>query len=616
MLNRDSLRSLAVATLLALVVSASAAPAPAQLPAGVLVKVRYYPMPGHEQDVVGGKFVASNDPSLPDETINSSPISLDKFPVRGQIKSAPAPGEWGELDFETNTTPYRWIAYAAPPGSHGRIAEVEFYSRERKLFGEPFNAFSPHAASRYATDGDIKSYYNGQDADNQFAGLDIGTLATGRSPEASPLQGEFHDPLTVALSCQTPGAVIRYTLDGALPGVTSGTLYTAPIPVSKTTTVTAIAFSDNRAPTPPSNNTYIIGAPAHRTLFQIGNSLTQVGGGYRDHALTAGRPVDQQIFGIGGARTKLLWEAATNTMDAASAAKFTGVQDRWQKTWGSLAKIDDFTMQPRDFDIAEEADYDNRFMNLVAQKSPEVQPWLYIEWTEMARQRPTDLGAEPTGEMTKAWPAATWEESMGGMILYGEDLKRKVDETYKGEKPVRIIPTALAMGWLHYAVEHGQFPGVAPGQFYPKLFRDDVHPNTEGAFLVECTWYAAIYGESPEGRILPINTNLTAEQARIMARMAWDAVKNYPAAGYYEEGTSPAGKPEFSAGPAANGLVPVTLQSASPGAWFRYTMDGTTPTRTRGLIYCGAVTARPGVTLKAIGYKSGMADSQVSQISF
>ena len=82
----------------------------------------------------------------------------------------------------------------------------------------------------------------------------------------------------------------------------------------------------------------------------------------------------------------------------------------------------------------------------------------------------------------------------------------------------------------------------------------------------------------------------------------------------YEEGTQPAGKPQFSPAPSAiSDVTRVTLSSSTPGAWFRYTLDGTTPTRTRGYVYCGVISVRPGMTVKAVAYESGMKDSQVSE---
>ncbi len=56
----------------------------------------------------------------------------------------------------------------------------------------------------------------------------------------------------------------------------------------------------------------------------------------------------------------------------------------------------------------------------------------------------------------------------------------------------------------------------------------------------------------------------------------------------------------------------ITLASATPGAWFRYTLDGTTPSRTKGYVYCGVISVQPGIHVQAIAYKSGMADSEIS----
>jgi hypothetical protein len=102
-----------------------------------------------------------------------------------------------------------------------------------------------------------------------------------------------------------------------------------------------------------------------------------------------------------------------------------------------------------------------------------------------------------------------------------------------------------------------------------------------------------------------------------MQKLAWDVIENYPDCGIFKEGTSPIGKPEFSpAGQVIKEVTPVTLSSSTPGAWFRYTLDGTTPTRTTGYVYCGVISVRPGMTVKAVAFKDGMADSAVADATF
>jgi len=166
-------------------------------------------------------------------------------------------------------------------------------------------------------------------------------------------------------------------------------------------------------------------------------------------------------------------------------------------------------------------------------------------------------------------------------------------------------------------IDHGKFPGVAPGSFYPLLFADQVHPangipngSANGAYVVDTTWFSAFCRESPEGRVLPIETTFTPEQAHVVERLAWDVIKNYPDCGLYEQGTQPCARPEFS----NDGKI-ITLKSATPGAWFRYTLDGTVPARTRGYVYCGAISVQPGIQVKTVAYKSGMADSPVAELA-
>ncbi len=349
--------------------------------------------------------------------------------------------------------------------------------------------------------------------------------------------------------------------------------------------------------------------------FHIGNSLTNTTDRFPQYLREAGIAHQYQSFTAGGHLTWQLWDN-----------QLPQRQKEWDDKLASFKRIDHFTVQPRDFtnnNVDHEADYDIRFFDVIRKHSPDMQPWFYSEWVEKNRPRPTDQGKMASRQMSKTFPAQTWEESMAAMLLYNEDLQAKVVETYKDGKRPRVLPSSLAMGWIKNMIDHDKLPGAAKDSFYPLLFSDDVHPNGNGGYLVDLTWYAAFYGQSPEGKILPAGTKLTNEQAQVMQRLAWDIVQNYPDCGLYQEGSTPVAQPEFLAemvpdAPARTNipfdLLRMTLSSSTPGAWFRYTLDGTQPTRTRGYVYCGVISVPQGATLTAIAYKSGMADSKVAQI--
>lgn len=65
-------------------------------------------------------------------------------------------------------------------------------------------------------------------------------------PKFSVAEGLFLSAQSIELTCATEGASIYYTLDGSAPD-NSSTLYTAAIPVSKTTTIKAVAIKDDIA---------------------------------------------------------------------------------------------------------------------------------------------------------------------------------------------------------------------------------------------------------------------------------------------------------------------------------------------------------------------------------
>ena len=70
-------------------------------------------------------------------------------------------------------------------------------------------------------------------------------------------RGFYTAPMDVEISTETPGAQIRYTTDGTAPTAATGLVYTAPLRISKTTTLRAAAFKDGYGPATSGAQTYI-----------------------------------------------------------------------------------------------------------------------------------------------------------------------------------------------------------------------------------------------------------------------------------------------------------------------------------------------------------------------
>jgi len=101
----------------------------------------------------------------------------------------------------------------------------------------------------------------------------------------SAKRGFYSAPFDLAIACDTPGVTIKYTLDCSTPSPSNGTVYSAPIAISHTTVVRAMAYRTNWVPTNVDTHTYIfladaIAQPATRPtaawpLPNVGSSTVQ-----------------------------------------------------------------------------------------------------------------------------------------------------------------------------------------------------------------------------------------------------------------------------------------------------------------------------------------------------
>jgi hypothetical protein len=77
-------------------------------------------------------------------------------------------------------------------------------------------------------------------------------------PDFSLPAGNYPKPIEVALAVAEPGAEIRYTLDGSIPGA-NDPLYEQPLHLTKSTTVRAKAFKKGCTRSITAQETFIIG---------------------------------------------------------------------------------------------------------------------------------------------------------------------------------------------------------------------------------------------------------------------------------------------------------------------------------------------------------------------
>ncbi len=87
-----------------------------------------------------------------------------------------------------------------------------------------------------------------------------GFAGDAAAPQSHPPRGFYAAPLAVALVSATPDAAIYYTTDYSNPGPGNGTLYSAPIPVTNTTVLRAVAHRSGYRPSAIITHTYLFTA--------------------------------------------------------------------------------------------------------------------------------------------------------------------------------------------------------------------------------------------------------------------------------------------------------------------------------------------------------------------
>jgi alpha-tubulin suppressor-like RCC1 family protein len=86
-------------------------------------------------------------------------------------------------------------------------------------------------------------------------------------PIFTPPPGEYIPAQDVTIATATDAAAIRYTTDGSTPTATLGTVYTAPVHVTDSLVLKAVAYRDGWTTSPVATGQYLIGLPAEAPVY-------------------------------------------------------------------------------------------------------------------------------------------------------------------------------------------------------------------------------------------------------------------------------------------------------------------------------------------------------------
>ncbi len=148
---------------------------------------------------------------------------------------------WVAADNEYQYTLYMGTKYFTTEGAANDPYPYRTNNSFSKTSTPAAKLYNKNADGTYYLDCSLENITRNSDGTISFSFVGISNVAT---PTFSPKAGRYDDAQTVTISCATEGATIYYTLDGTKPG-TSSDVYSAPLTISQTTTVKAVAVKDD-----------------------------------------------------------------------------------------------------------------------------------------------------------------------------------------------------------------------------------------------------------------------------------------------------------------------------------------------------------------------------------
>jgi hypothetical protein len=217
--------------------------------------------------------------------------------------------------------------------------------------------------------------------------------------------------------------------------------------------------------------------------------------------------------GIGGSKVIQHWELADDK-NKAKPALISG-------------QVDVFTMAPH-LMIPDEGI--SNFVKLGLEHNPDMRFVIQCSWYPFDVAPPAPGAPDKRIKDNAQRDAAKIEDLQAAVDEWRGRIEKQVDSLNQqhGKRCVYLVPVGDAVVKLRAMVQAGEFPGISEQS---KLFRDPIG-HGQGPIMALAAYcdFAAIYHMSPEGH--PVSErSISPEQHKILQKLAWETVSNYPYAG-------------------------------------------------------------------------------------